>query len=186
MAFWDKGRELELAKLWNQDYSSQQIADLWGITRSAVVGKVFRLRNKGVALRAEHEVSRIHRTSLQHFRRKAARVVQARGTGEASKTSHRQAFLARLMREAKTAPRETLPTRAPKVTNILDLEDQHCRFILGSVGQPGYGWCGEPRMPGISYCAPCAKIVFNPVQPARTGQPFVLPYMHSKTREPVS
>jgi len=46
---------------------------------------------------------------------------------------------------------ETPADEAPKVS-LLDLEAHHCRYPIGTPGTPGFGFCGDKHIPGLSYC----------------------------------
>ena len=123
MSFWDAEKEAELVQRWNEDWSASRIADLWGLTRSAIVGKVFRLRNKGIKLRAEHDLDQRRRVSLQHIRQKAARAAAAAPAKAVKHVSRgSSSLMAQLLAEAKAAPPlRTDPADVPKKT-LLELK----------------------------------------------------------------
>ncbi len=59
-------------------------------------------------------------------------------------TADREHFVITAAMEA-----EAREWRGKKIAGA-DLEDDHCRFVLGD---PAQGWhCGSPRVPGKSYC----------------------------------
>lgn len=185
--FWDKVREKELQRLWNSDKSSSQIADLWGITRSAVVGKVFRLRNKGMELRQDHETTRSHSSSK--LRTRHLRAQRAAGNGgvpaHVKQSQPRETIMDRLRREAAMAPPIKVdPADIPRKT-LLELADLgECKFAVGD--HRPHMFCAAPSVPGASYCDMHMRRVFTGPPPERTGpaQPFILPFMHAKTKMP--
>ena len=154
-AFWTKERVEELTQLWNSDHSSQDISERWGISRSAVVGKVYRLRRSGIPLRTEYEAARIHRTKAQHRRRKERASAVPGNFRYGAQPKKPSALLAQLLREAKAgAPILPQATDVPRKA-LLDLEDRDCRFPC-TTGPP-HRFCAAPRIPGLPYCLDHAR-----------------------------
>ncbi len=147
--FWTNDRVNELIKLWNSDWASQRLADHFGMSRSAIVGKVYRLRRSGIPLRAETTSGKIASSSFQHTRK---RIVQARTPARVKVVpSMRDVFLARLRAEVASAPKET-ERRVPKITDIMELDERACRWPIGQPREPGFGYCGDERVKGAPYC----------------------------------
>jgi len=51
---------------------------------------------------------------------------------------------------------------------LLDLEPADCRWPIGDPRKPDFGFCGERRQPGKSYCAGHCKLAYMP----RRGGPW--------------
>lgn len=65
------------------------------------------------------------------------------------------------------------PSDVPRVS-LLDLKPNGCRYPLGDVGQPDFGFCGEPQFAGSSYCEYHHCICSTPIKPsANQSRPFL-------------
>lgn len=68
------------------------------------------------------------------------------------------------------------------ITDIGDLEDHHCRYVIGEVGKgrPA-SWCGRRKAAGVSYCDAHVKICFEPpsVAPRQAGRRHARDRRHS-------
>lgn len=179
MSFWTQAREEELTALWNADKSSQQIADLWGISRSAVVGKVHRLRFKGVVLRTDHETTRASKTAIH--RRKV--VLEAKIQRNVRPGVSRETFLAKLMAEAKNVPPPKVDPADVGRKTLLELADSgECKYAVGE-NRP-HMFCAEETVPGMPYCQRHLEKCWAPL-PQPTGRGFSLPPLTARIREPV-
>lgn len=131
---WTDEQIAQLLSLNQEGLSASQIARRMqcGISRNAVIGKLMRL---GVPLKGA-----VGRRS----ERKVVRRVELR---------------LEAARKARPAPRprpvSSLPDPAaydrPAVT-FAELDAHHCRYPVGDPRQPGFGYCGQDRYPGSSYC----------------------------------
>lgn len=169
---WTLERTQELMTLWNADWSSQQICQRFGISRSAVVGKIHRLRQKGHVLREERVTDAV-RAAYQRRRAKLAHrhklktlgVRPGVPTASGRPKSTRRHFLDQLLKEAADAPKPVQEVGVPKITSILDLEEVHCRWVIHHA--TGNGWCGEDRVGGLPYCRQHASRAYAPPEAAR-------------------
>jgi len=59
----------------------------------------------------------------------------------------------------------------PKAVRLLDLRADSCRWTIGEPGTPDFGFCGQPTLPGRSYCAVHYDRVY--VQKTRVREPDV-------------
>jgi GcrA cell cycle regulator len=136
---WTDERAVLLAQLWNDGLRASQIAaELGGITRNAVIGKVHRL---GLSGRAKPAKARP--------RKPAPRPAKPRPTSP-------RRFP--VLRPQPADAQSTLDAVA-----LLDLHNDHCRWPLGDPRQSGFAFCGGPadlaaRRP---YCAHHARIAYT-------------------------
>lgn len=136
---WDDRTIAELRRHRSDGRSPAEIAGLIGApSRNSVIGK-------------------LHRMNLTTSRREQGNIGQKRGGRQAA---------ARMSEVPKPKPKPPMVPAAPVVAladlppvvarvAFAELEAEHCRMPVGEVGQPGFGFCGEPRVPGRSYCACC-------------------------------
>jgi GcrA cell cycle regulator len=125
---WDD-RQLDLLhKLWTSGMSASQIGEQLGITRNAVMGKVYRL-------------------GITRVLQPASRAEKAEGARYA-----RAGKLLRRPAEVKpiAAPRRGRHHAGNKT--IFDLEAHDCRFPLSDPNCAGMLFCGAQTIPGRPYC----------------------------------
>ena len=143
---WTEDRVERLKQMHAMGHSCSIIAaELGGITRNAVIGKIHRL---GLPRHSSHH-------PLGGLRRK---------TGRKPK----------IVREAKPTPRTRIPLEmlaeplpaedTPKGPLVMfaDLEPHHCRASYGDPKQPGHGFCGCRVVPGTSWCEDHYRRFFVP------------------------
>lgn len=141
MTFWTDER-VEIAKReWSAGSSASMVAERLGCSRSAVLGKLFRLGLSTPSQRPRPKPSRSHA-----WRPKAAPKQQT---------------------PAQVLKTEPLPI--PKADDIArvsfdDLKPHHCRW---PVGDPVKGFCGHQKVPGLPYCPSHAVRAYRAPQPSR-------------------
>lgn len=153
---WDDNKVALLKKLYHDGLSCSLIAArIGGISRNSVIGKIHRL---DLPLRG-HDANRAHRTPRKPTVRKPARPGRAFGwLGQ------------RPAKPSSTLPVEPLPhpheTDIPRVS-FVDLGDAQCKFICTDEpkGPTEKQFCGQPRHPGLPYCADHARRCYGPPRP---------------------
>jgi GcrA cell cycle regulator len=125
---WSSDQIDELRRLWAGGVTAEAIGEhLGGLSRSAVLGKIFRLR-------------------LDQARSDTAPTTDA--DGRAAKPARRR----RSPRRKKPAPPPVVKTRL----GVLDLENCHCRWPIGRPGAGRvFFFCAKPEADvsrGIPYC----------------------------------
>lgn len=161
--FWTKERGVELRRLFEMGLSAGVIASrMGGLTRSAVLGKLHRLRLARGAVKPIQRVAPKPRLRIVHSEPVRPVMAEARATSA----------LARQLAEIAegSAPR----LNAPHVLKtILDLKPDDCRFPFGDPRDESFGFCGRPRVLGGSYCEGHARECFLVPQIQRKGGVFV-------------
>jgi GcrA cell cycle regulator len=142
MISWTKERVELLRKLWLEEFSASLIAaELGGVSRSAVIGKIHRL---GLCGRGQP-------TSPVKGRRKP------RSAG------HRGYRLATIGSTALKAEPETLPDRKAKIfesvavpiakmLTVEALTERTCKWPIGNSREGGFHFCGHDTLEGVPYC----------------------------------
>jgi GcrA cell cycle regulator len=156
--FWTKERIATLERLWAQGKSAGTIAKaLGGISRSAVLGKIFRLRLGDVpksAAKPRPEKQRRAKTATQ-----AQHKPRVKGRAPARR---------RGVELATTVP----AARASKRKSLFELTNQCCRWPHGSPGTRNFFFCGAPGADvesGVPYCAAHMKRAYI-VPPDNAGK----------------
>lgn len=156
---WSKDRDELLRKLWATGASARMIAaQIGGLTRNAIIGRAHRI---GLAGRRPGSLTK-QMASLRAVERRKQRAaeLQAKTAKKAPATTGQKAIVRDLFRAATFVP-APLPTGSdlvPLVSATADLEPHHCRWIPG---EPSSGYCGRPRVLGLSYCEHHAKRAFQ-------------------------
>ena len=156
MSWTDERVEL-LKKLWSDGLSASQIAaELGGITRNAVIGKVHRLGLSGRAKSASSAAPRPRKSRSPMMR-----------IGRASIRGNTALAHAYEM-EADAVP-ELIDNVIPigQRRTILELNEQTCRWPVGDPGSSEFFFCGGNTIAGLPYCAYHSRVAYQPASERR-------------------
>lgn len=127
---WTQEDEATLTKLWNAGQSGSQIAKVLGISRNAVIGKVFRLE-------LPHRKTAAKRIPVAHILKPK---------------EQRPPRLAAPQVSSIPLPAEPpVPQTALRLT-LLQLTDKTCKCGLGDPKDADFAFCGLPVKEGSPYC----------------------------------
>lgn len=162
---WGDGQVAMLKRLWAEGNSAQVIAARLGngTTRSAVIGKVARLRGKGeIRVRAADQDVRSLRI---HVPQKPSKPPTRNWSMDAPNGAQpRLAPVPQLRSKPIAAPpiaREpTLMPDGGRLT-VLHLSDKTCRWPIGDVGSPDFCFCGNRPETGPPYCDYHTRVASN-------------------------
>lgn len=156
---WTDERVELLKKLWSEGLSASQIAaELGGVTRNAVIGKVHRLGLSGRAKAVATPAPRPRKPRPAP----SAQVMRPMVQGNTA--------LAPMARPMVEPEPEELPDPVANVVplgercTILDLTEFTCRWPVGEPGKSDFYYCGSRTKTGLPYCAYHARIAYQPVQ----------------------
>lgn len=164
--FWNEERTERVVKLWMGGYSSGQIADLMETTRSAIIGKLSRMKidnmSRGYSPYTAPSVAQ-----------KPSRKLKRRKPGEDIKRAVKMTYNSikrnpsELTREQVTRHEAELRSQSERVVgkkDILEIETGECRYP-GSSFEVDRLFCADPvAAPGAPYCKSCAKIAYAPLK----------------------
>lgn len=160
---WTDERVELLKKLWTDGLSASQIAaELGGITRNAVIGKVHRLGLSGRAKAPTSAVQRPRKARAPAHMFRSSRPV-ARGN-TALATHAAPAY--ELEVEAEPEFVENVIPLGQRCT-ILELSEGKCRWPIGDPGQTDFYFCGGKTVTGLPYCSHHSRIAYQPVNDRR-------------------
>lgn len=162
---WTSERVDLLKKLWLEGLSASQIAaELGGVTRNAVIGKVHRL---GLSGRAKAPVAPVKA-------RKPGRPAEAphAPVAEGGSAAPQTIGATALKVEVATAP---APVQKPvaelvpiaKRATILTLTDRTCKWPIGDPTRDDFYFCGNASNTGAPYCAYHCRIAYQPASDRR-------------------
>jgi GcrA cell cycle regulator len=158
---WTEERVELLKKLWSEGLSASTIAaELGGITRNAVIGKVHRLGLSGRAKAPAAAAPRQRKARPQANVFRAVRPVTRGNTALAT-----QALPAYEI-EVEPDPVENVVPIGQRCT-ILELTDSKCHWPIGDPGQPDFFFCGGRTLTSLPYCGYHARVAYQPVADRR-------------------
>jgi GcrA cell cycle regulator len=158
---WTDDRVELLKKLWSEGLSASAIAaELGGVTRNAVIGKVHRL---GLSGRVKPQASQAQRRPKPT--RAPSHPMRSLPSFIRGNTALAPDFTP--LSEPDTAPRHVPLTdvvipMSERVT-IMELREQMCRWPLGDPGRDDFRFCGSRIGSGGPYCVHHAGIAYQPV-----------------------
>jgi GcrA cell cycle regulator len=162
---WTDERVEQLKKLWGEDglSASQIAAELGGITRNAVIGKVHRLGLSGRAKAPSSAVPRQRKPRATSQFRTARPVAR----GNTALARHALAYM-EIEAEVESEP-ELLDNVIPigQRCTILQLTDATCHWPIGDPSAADFFFCGGKSVSSMPYCAYHCRMAYQPVDRRR-------------------
>lgn len=139
----------KLIELWNAKASASEIGKELGLTRNAVIGRIKRLRDKGVQLRSftavpKTEVSRARVREVKTDRGWVKKKEPIKSKGPVQLQLDFDPPVEKLKRSI----------------DIFQLTPRSCRYITGEDNKRGALYCGDNKVSG-AYCAKHAKMCYS-------------------------
>lgn len=163
---WTDERIERLKKLWSEGLSASQIAaELGGVTRNAVIGKVHRLHLSG-RVKTSSTTAQRSRKSVRPAARTAApqRVVTQRGNLAVVQTLETEEVVV-------YRPAEEVVVPISRRISIMELREGTCRWPMGDPLDPDFVFCGGDCDVGKPYCTAHANVAFQPsLERRRSGR----------------
>jgi GcrA cell cycle regulator len=153
MSWTDERVEL-LKRLWAEGLSASQIAaELGGVTRNAVIGKVHRLALSGRAKPAGTGIPRVRRAKVA----RAPRAPRPMTIGNTALKLNAVPHVRRVLQ-----PIEDIVVPIPLKISILALSDRTCKWPIGDPGDDGFAFCGHGPREASPYCEYHARLAYQP------------------------
>lgn len=149
---WTDDRVDTLRKLWTEGLSASQIAaELGGVTRNAVIGKVHRLGLSGRAKGTNNSGGgRAKKAAAQGTFTKASRKAAGAGPKKATATT------------VRPAPVVDVPEPKPMMLTLLQVTEHTCKYPIGDPQEESFGFCGAKSRDGSPYCEYHCKLTYQP------------------------
>ena len=160
---WTDERVEMLKKLWADGLSASQIAaELGGITRNAVIGKVHRL---GLSGRAKSPSSAVPRARKPRTHSQMLRVARPAMRGNTA-LAHAYEY------EVESEP-ELVDNVIPigQRRTLLELTEATCRWPIGDPGSTDFFFCGGQSLTNLPYCAYHSRVAYQPANARRDRRP---------------
>lgn len=175
---WTDERVELLKKLWADGHSASQIAaQLGGVSRNAVIGKVHRLKLSGRAKSAPSGAPKVKRNSgprPSSPTRSGYSANRGGGGGNAVSrpmTSANHAVGATMVKgemtpvsyaEAYSRPIEDIVVPISKQVALIDLNEDTCKWPQGDPLTEDFHFCGHQAEESSPYCKYHSKLAFQP------------------------
>ncbi|MCF6320926.1 MAG: GcrA cell cycle regulator [Rhizobiaceae bacterium] len=152
---WTEDRVARLTKLWADGLSASQVAaDLGGITRNAVIGKIHRLGLSGRVKPASKGGGRPKRQArpngYSRTNRTTPKIARARyGAGSVKEAAY-------------VAPNEDLVAPESKRIKLVELNETTCKWPEGDPQDRDFSFCGHSVKTDTPYCEFHCKMAYQP------------------------
>ena len=176
---WDEKRAAKLKAMWLRDCSARQIAEELGdgVTRNAVIGKVYRLGLSRKKLReaalAQEEARRQEEAAQKAAEPKTEPAAPLSALGG---VDYKALRLAGQPLPPQPSTNEISPEAIAKVNEVeksarklslMELTERTCKWPLGDPAKTPFWFCGLPAQPGKPYCTAHVSVAFQSVSPRR-------------------
>jgi GcrA cell cycle regulator len=160
---WTDERVELLKKLWSEGLSASAIAaELGGVTRNAVIGKVHRLGLSGRAKPPSPQLQRRAKPTRTPSHPMRATSSFIRGNTALAADLAPSVGTQAAPEPARRPCEEIVIPLSERVT-IMELREQMCRWPLGDPGRDDFRFCGSRVALGGPYCGHHAAIAYQPV-----------------------
>ncbi|WP_039759300.1 GcrA family cell cycle regulator [Bartonella queenslandensis] len=171
---WTYERVELLKKLWSEGLSASQIAaQLGGVSRNAVIGKVHRLKLPGRGKTAPGS-ARTQKTpagsspSSPRARRNTSTVSPINTSSiNVEETALKTELLAEDVKEVDMSTKSNVVVPISRQLNLLQLSENTCRWPVGDPLSADFHFCGADSDENSPYCAFHAKLAFQPISERR-------------------
>lgn len=170
---WTDERVEALRKYWSEGLSASQIAaQLGGVSRNAVIGKVHRLKLSGRG-RTQAAPTRQKKQATPTVAASPKQPVRAlhisrptvASVGATALASNVDVVSSALPNPARHVESVTLPIS--RMLSLIQLNERTCKWPIGDPLQPDFHFCGNDAAETGPYCRYHAKLAFQPAAERR-------------------
>lgn len=169
---WTDERVELLKKLWGDGLSASQIAaQLGGVSRNAVIGKVHRLKLSGRAKSVSSGAPKVKRSTTTRSSSPQRGNYGGGGGGSRTMTTVTHAVGATVMKSEVGAlayadldrrPIEDVVVPISKNLTLVELNENTCKWPQGDPLSEDFHFCGHQSEENSPYCKYHAKLAFQP------------------------
>jgi GcrA cell cycle regulator len=169
---WTDERVETLRKLWAEGLSASQIAaQLGGVSRNAVIGKVHRLKlsSRGRATAAPTRQKKATQAGGAKSVSRAATVTRS-VTASIGATALQQQFDAEPVARQYLRPVEDVVVPISRRLQLVQLSERTCKWPNGDPLSEDFHFCGNDSAETGPYCTYHARIAFQPASERRRSR----------------
>ncbi|WP_142416235.1 GcrA family cell cycle regulator [Bartonella massiliensis] len=171
---WTCERVELLKKLWSEGLSASQIAaQLGGVSRNAVIGKVHRLKLPGRgktapgSARAQKSPAGSSPSSPRVRRSTSTASPINTPPADVEEKTLKPEFVAEAVKEIDMSAKSNVVVPISRQLNLLQLSENTCRWPIGDPLSADFHFCGADSDENSPYCAFHAKLAFQPISERR-------------------
>jgi GcrA cell cycle regulator len=170
---WNDERVELLKKLWTEGLSASQIAaQLGGVSRNAVIGKVHRLK---LSARGRQAAAPARQKKASHASGGAKSISRASSTVRSMPTSIGATALQTMFEAEPVArhqirPVEDIVVPISRRLQLVQLTERTCKWPNGDPLSEDFHFCGNDSLENGPYCAYHARIAFQPASERRRNR----------------
>lgn len=161
---WTEDRVSRLSKLWADGLSASQVAaELGGVTRNAVIGKVHRLGLSGRVKPASSSAKRAKRPargSVYSAPRVSRAIPRSHGANALKFDVDAQIHY-------RTRPVEDVVIPISRKLTVMQLTEKTCKWPSGDPQYPDFSFCGHNSKDATPYCEFHARQAYQPASERR-------------------
>lgn len=166
VAGWTDERVERLKKLWSEGLSASQIAaQLGGVSRNAVIGKVHRLCLPGRAKAGGAATARPAKRAAAAAPRAQTfmpRTVTRTVTRAAGATMLKEEVETDLYVETVMQPSSNVVVPISRRLTLTELTERTCKWPVGDPMKEDFHFCGNDSSDGSPYCTYHARLAYQP------------------------
>jgi GcrA cell cycle regulator len=168
---WTDERVEKLKKLWSEGLSASQIAaQLGGVSRNAVIGKVHRLSLPGRA-KAGGTPTTVRapkrNTSAPRAPNYASRIATRTVTRQQGATMLKEEIEVDLMAEMEYRPAANVVVPISRRLGLTELTERTCKWPVGDPLKDDFHFCGCESNDSSPYCSYHQRLAYQPVNDRR-------------------
>lgn len=170
---WTDERVETLRKLWAEGLSASQIAaQLGGVTRNAVIGKVHRLKlsSRGRATAAPARQKKVANGAISSKTTAARSASVTRTVTSIGATALQSQFDAQPVARHYIRPVEDVVVPISRHLQLVELSERTCKWPNGDPLSEDFHFCGNEAAETGPYCKYHAKIAFQPAGERRRSR----------------
>jgi GcrA cell cycle regulator len=170
---WNDERVEQLKRLWSEGLSASQIAaQLGGVSRNAVIGKVHRLklssrgRTTSTQSRQKKAAKPIASTKVQHRTASAMRAMPA----SIGATALQVQFDAEPVARSLIRSVENIVVPISRRLKLVELSERTCKWPIGDPLSEEFNFCGNDSGEAGPYCSYHSRLAFQPASERRRSR----------------
>jgi len=170
---WTDERVEQLKKLWADGLSASQIAaQLGGVSRNAVIGKVHRLKlsSRGRATASPARQKKTHQASTSVKTASRAATISRSMTTSIGATALQAQFDAEPVARQMLRPVENVVVPISRRLQLIQLNERTCKWPNGDPLSEDFHFCGNDSAETGPYCNYHSRIAFQPASERRRSR----------------
>lgn len=157
----------KVVKLWEEGLTTREIGQQLGLTKNAICGLIYRMRNEGVVLSPTKNKAVPPKPKPKPVEQKVVVMTPKPPKKEKRKEASPLPLFEKL--DPPPAPEPPKPTVIWMGIRFIDLVADSCRYVVSGRTPDQYRFCGDPKKIG-AYCAEHAALCYVPLSKAAKPQ----------------